>query len=257
MRMAGAQLSRGEGAPHLRPFRFRSIASTHPGMVRKLNEDACLDRPEVGLWAVADGMGGHDAGDLASETVIQSLAGVSAFDSAFAFRRGVRMALLAANEELRRKADEQMSGVIGSTVVTLIAHGGHYACMWAGDSRAYLLRDDRLERVTRDHSLVQEMISAGAIEESQIRFHPRANVVTRAVGADTRLDLDGVYGRIQPGDRFLLCSDGVGAVLTDGELEAHMRGSALQDAAGSLLRNCLARGAPDNVTLLLVEAAAA
>jgi serine/threonine protein phosphatase PrpC len=131
-------------ALHLRPYRFCSVALTHPGCVRKLNEDAILDRPDIGLWAVADGMGGHAAGDFASAAVVRHLDAISSINSAFDFRRAVRTALLSANHELQQKADDELLDAIGATVVTLMVHRGHYACIWAGDSRAYRLRHGRL-----------------------------------------------------------------------------------------------------------------
>lgn len=240
--------------PHLRPFRFRSIAVTHPGCIRKLNEDASLDRPEAGLWAVADGMGGHAAGDVASATVARALEGVSDFTSAFSFRRAVREALMAANDDLQARANEHLLDAIGATVVALIAHGGHYACMWAGDSRAYLLRAGRLERITRDHSLVAELVTTGKLTEAEARNHKGANVVTRAIGAFPKLDLEGCYGAINPGDRFLLCSDGVAATLTDQDICTHLQITKISEAIGSLLRHCLHKGAPDNVTCVLIDA---
>jgi serine/threonine protein phosphatase PrpC len=239
---------------HLKPFRFRSIACTHAGCVRKLNEDACLDRADIGLWAVADGMGGHDAGDVASATVIDALARVSDFGSAFAFRRAVRTALMEANSQLQQLADDELLGPIGSTVVTLLAHRGHYACFWAGDSRAYVRRSDKLARITRDHSLVQELVDVGEIEDAEAKGHRNANVVTRAVGAQARLELDGNYGRIEPGDRFLLCSDGLAAVLSDGDIAAHLATSSVPVAVHGLMKTALERGAPDNVTFVLIDA---
>jgi serine/threonine protein phosphatase Stp1 len=240
---------------HLGPHGFRSLAVTHPGCVRKLNEDSCLDRPDIGLWAVADGMGGHDAGNIASATVVNALERVTEFASAFAFRRAVRTALLEANADLQRKAEDELLDAIGSTVVALLAHRGYYACMWAGDSRAYVLRRGELERISRDHSLVQELVDAGALSASDAQRHKDAHVITRAVGARARLDLDGVYGRIEPGDRYLLCSDGLG-ILPESEIEAQLRLPSLAAASSSLLRCALDRGAPDNVTFVLIEAAA-
>ena len=245
---------RPASAAHLSPLRFRSIACTHPGCVRQLNEDACLDRPDIGLWAVADGMGGHDAGDQASQSVIKSLSHISDFNSAFAFRRAVRVALLSVNDDLRRKAEEELLGAIGSTVVALLAHGGHYACIWAGDSRAYLHRNGKLDRVTRDHSLVQQLVDSGQLTREHAKSHSDGHVITRAVGASERLDLDGVYGEIRRGDRFLLCSDGLAAVFSDEELAAYLRTGLLASIAAALMKEALGRGAPDNVTFILVEA---
>ena len=240
-------------ALHLRPYRFRSVALTHAGSVRKLNEDAILDRPDIGLWAVADGMGGHAAGDFASAAVVRHLDAISSITSAFDFRRAVRTALLSANQELQQKAGDELLDAIGATVVTLMVHRGHYACIWAGDSRAYRLRHGRLERLTRDHSLVQELVDAGSIHANEARTHANSNIVTRAVGASERLDLDGIHGSIEPGDRFLLCSDGLG-VLSEDEIEQALGIADIGLAAKGLLRGTLDRGASDNVSVILVQA---
>jgi serine/threonine protein phosphatase PrpC len=242
-------------ADHLRPFTFTSIAVTHAGCVRRLNEDAVLDRPEAGLWAVADGMGGHAAGDIASATVIRALSTVANFTTAFSFRHSVRNALLGANADLQQRADEELLDTMGATVVTMLVHRGHYACIWAGDSRAYLHRKGRLERITRDHSLVQELVDAGSIDARDARSHRNANIVTRAVGANPRLDLDGVYGSIEPGDRFLLCSDGL-IVLEEPEISAILGSESLSAASKQLLATALARGAPDNVSFVLIDSVA-
>jgi serine/threonine-protein phosphatase Stp1 len=237
---------------HLGAFKFLSVGRTHVGCVRNLNEDACLNRADIGLWAVADGMGGHQGGDVASATVVAALEGVSNFSTAYAFRDAAAQALTEANTKLVHLAADR--GTMGSTVVALLAHEGHYACLWAGDSRAYLYRAGALKRLTRDHSVVQDMVDAGAISEERARTHPRANVITRAVGAHDRLDLENVFGAIQPGDRFLLCSDGLTAVVADREIAEHMIRAPLEAAAEKLLDHALARGAPDNVTLVLVSA---
>ena len=248
-----AMAERSDAAAHLRPFTFQSVACTHPGCVHKLNEDACIDRPHVGLWAVADGMGGHKAGNIASSAVVEALANVSNFTSAFAFRHDVRSLILSANAALFRRSNEELLETIGSTVVTLLAHGGYYACIWAGDSRAYVFRDGRLERITRDHSLVQEMVDAGTLSDSDARTRADRHVITRAVGARSRLDLEGVYGKIEPGDRYLLCSDGL-TVVEEAEISVAMNSSSLAVVSAVLMRAAIARGAPDNVTFVVVEA---
>jgi len=247
-------ISRPAAPPHLGPFVFGASARSHVGCVRKLNEDAWLDRSDVGLWAVADGMGGHAAGDVASREVIRHLAGVSDFSSAFAVRRNVRNALFAANAGLQRVALRDMLDTVGSTAVVLMAHGGHYACTWAGDSRAYLLRAGELTRITTDHSLAQQMISAGAVSETEVRTLPNANVITRAVGARATLELDGVYGRIQAGDRFLLCSDGLFNVLMDADLRRILQSDCSVSSADQLIAAALAGGASDNITCMVIDA---
>lgn len=241
-------------ASHLGSLAFHASGKSDVGCVRKLNEDAWLDRSEVGLWAVADGMGGHAAGDVASQEVMQALAKVSDFSSAFAFRRSVRNALFWANATLQRMAIRDMLDTVGSTAVVLMAHGGHYACTWAGDSRAYLLRSGALSRITTDHSLAQELVSKGTLSEAEARSIPNANVITRAVGARRTLELDGVYGRIQGGDRFLLCSDGLFNVLADDEITAILGNGSADHAAQQLIQRALAGGAPDNVTCVVIDA---
>ena len=246
--------SRQTAARHLSPLRYTSAAATHPGCVRPINEDACLDLPHVGLWAVADGMGGHDAGALASKWVIDSLSNVHSFDSAFVFRRAVRTALTEANANLQAEATRSMLDTIGATVVTLIAHGSHYACLWAGDSRAYVCRSRRLHRITRDHTLVAELVDTGRMTSSEAEARKYAHVVTRAVGARPSLDIDCTYGAIQPGDRFLLCSDGLG-VLDDATIAETLMLPDARQSAESLIRQAIAARAPDNVTAVVIETA--
>jgi len=237
---------------HLGAFKFLSVGRTHVGCVRSLNEDAVLNRADIGLWAVADGMGGHEGGEVASAAVVQALSQVSNFSTAYAFRDAASQALVEANAKLVKLSAER--GTMGSTAVVLLAHEGHYACLWAGDSRAYLYRAGALKRLTRDHSVVQEMVDAGVISEEGARSHPRSNVITRAVGAQAQLDLESVFGAVQPGDRFLLCSDGLTGVVTDREIAEHMIRAPLESAAERLLDHALARGAPDNVSLVVVAA---
>lgn len=247
-------LRRATTAAHLGALKYLSYGASHVGCVRTLNEDAYLDRGEVGLWAVADGMGGHDCGEVASARVVEELAEVSSFGSAYGFRHHVCTALHRANDALQAQAVQRLSGTIGATIVALLVHGGHYACIWAGDSRAYLYRAGDLKRLTRDHSVVQAMVDAGTLGADKVRGHAQANVITRAVGAHEALELDDVHGRVQAGDRFLLCSDGLTAVVSDAEIAELMRRSPLQSAVDALIARALSRGAPDNVTALVVSA---
>lgn len=241
-------------APHLGGLKYLSVARTHAGKVRSLNEDALLDRADIGLWAVADGMGGHDSGDVASKLVVDTLAGVDQFGSAYAFRDAVTAALHGANRALVAAASARGAGVMGSTAAALLAYESHYACVWAGDSRIYLDRAGQVRRLTRDHSVVQEMIAAGVLRKDQARRHPQAHVITRAVGAKPTLELEAVSGRIYPGDRFLLCTDGVTNLIEDGELGEILARPPLQAAVDKIVNLALARGAPDNITAVLVGA---
>jgi serine/threonine protein phosphatase PrpC len=231
---------------------------TDAGQVRGLNEDRLLSRPEAGLWAVADGMGGHAAGEVASGLIVEALADLGDYGSGYAYLNAVQEALRQVNGDLvaRAAADSSTGGVIGSTVVALLIFQDHFACVWAGDSRAYQLRGGQLQRLTRDHSVVQQLVDAGALTPQQARLDRRANVVTRALGAHDGLDLDLAHGEVRPGDRFLLCSDGLTGVVEDEEIAALLAAPSLQSAADALLAKAHDRGSPDNVTLVLIEAKA-
>ncbi len=236
------------------PLRFRSSAMTHPGAKRKHNEDSYVDRPDLGLWAVADGAGGHEAGEVASHMIATALDAIPAGLPASEMLARVRLAVDETHQALRTEAERRGPGIlVASTVVVMLARGEHFACLWAGDSRAYLLRGGELRQITRDHSLVQELIEAGAIEPHEAENHPRANVITRAVGAE--LDdfvLDKVSDRLQPGDRFLLCSDGLCKTLSADELAA-LLGASNGVSPQAMIDAALARSVSDNVTAVTVE----
>jgi serine/threonine protein phosphatase PrpC len=235
---------------------LRSWATTHPGMKRKHNEDAYVDRPDLGLWAVADGAGGHHAGEVASGMIRESLEAIPAGLSASELLAEVRMRIETTHDALRVEAQRRGSDVIiASTVVVMLARNDYFACLWAGDSRAYLLRDGALQQITRDHSLVQELVESGAIRPEEAEHHPRANIITRAVGADLdEFVLDKVSGRIQVGDRFLLCSDGLCKTVPEGELAILLSENAGTTPPDSLIAAALALNATDNVTAVTVEA---
>ena len=236
---------------------FRSSALTHPGCRRRLNEDSYVERCEAGLWAVADGVGGSDAGEVASAAVSAALMAVPAGLSGELMLAELRRSLQGVHEALQTMAAARMPpGTIASTAVVLIAAGAYFACLWAGDSRAYLLRDGALQRLTRDHSLVQAMVDADSITAAEAEHHPRANVITRAVGAgEARLDLDKVTGALRPGDRFLLCSDGLTKALDETELTALLGATDLASLPELLIHAALAHEASDNVTAVTVDVA--
>ena len=234
---------------------FESAARTHVGKVRRLNEDNFCDRQEIGLWAVADGMGGHQAGEVASGLIVEALGHVDDTSSGYAFLDDVQGSIQRVNRTLIARAAVMAPGsVIGSTVVALLAFGGHYACLWAGDSRGYLLRAGRFEQITRDHSRLQELIDAGSLSRADARSYSRSNVITRAVGVTDRLALDMQQGPVEPGDVFLLCSDGLTGALDDHEIAALLHTPSLDAAADALIARTLERGAKDNVTVVLVRA---
>lgn len=229
-----------------------SSAATHPGAIRPRNEDNLVNRPDLGLWAVADGAGGHGAGDVASSAIVESLESIPPGLSAAEMLAQVRLRLTAVHAELQARATEGgRGGIIASTVVVLLLRGQHFVALWAGDSRIYLLRHGTLHRVTHDHSLVQELVDSGALSAEDAESHPQANVITRAVGAEGALELDKVAERLHPGDLFMLCSDGVFKELPEAEIAAHLAQGA---AAGELVERAVAAGGRDNVSVVVVQA---
>jgi serine/threonine protein phosphatase PrpC len=232
---------------------FTSISRTHVGCVRTLNEDNFVDRPDSGLWAVADGMGGHDAGEVASGMLAQVLGHVDDRSTGYSFMDDVKSSIYDVNRQLIERAAESDGAIIGSTVVVLLAYQGFFACLWAGDSRIYLLRDFDFVRLSRDHSVVQEMIDSGQLTLEEAKNYGRSNVITRAVGVAADLELELNHGKIVPGDRFLLCSDGLTGMIEDEEIRDIMLRYEPEAAAEWLMDTCLERGAKDNVTFVIVS----
>jgi serine/threonine protein phosphatase PrpC len=222
------------------------------GKVRKVNEDAFLERPDLGLWAVADGVGGASQGDRASRLVVEALGRVHRPTAAAAFLTEVCDQLKAVNTQLQQEMTQNGGHRLSaSTVVALLVFGQHFACAWAGDSRLYLMRDFRLRQISRDHSEVQEMVDHGVITSEQARTHPHANVVTRAVGAHETLALDMVQDRVRHDDVFLLCSDGLTKTLADREIAAMLGADRpIEISVEMLVDATLERGATDNVTVV-------
>lgn len=237
--------------------RFLSHAATHTGMVRRLNEDSYVNRPDLGLWAVADGAGGHQSGEIASAEIASALQAIATGLSASQVLAEVRSHLEATHARLRADGASRGPGVVmASTVVVLLARGDHFACLWAGDSRAYLLRGQELMEISRDHSLVQELLDSGTITAEEAEHHPHANVITRAVGADCDvLDLDKRTGRLIAGDRLLLCSDGLCKTLPKAQL-AEILAAGDGSGAERLIMAALAAEVHDNVTAITIDCAA-
>ena len=232
---------------------WSSASRTDVGMVRKLNEDSILDRPELGLWLVADGMGGHAAGDFASGAIVSALASVPSPASLGAFVTEIRQRLQAVNRQLNEEARTRREQVIGSTVVALLAFGGYGVVLWAGDSRAYLYRHGELIQLTRDHSQVEELVRRGLLPADQVEGHPAANVITRAVGVADQLELDSEMFALAEDDTYLLCSDGLYRELDDGAIKACLRLDDCQQSCDRLVESALARRARDNVSVIVVR----
>lgn len=233
---------------------FDCIARTHVGLVRKLNEDSILNDSGQHIWAVADGMGGHDAGEVASAMIVEALAAIIPEADAAGLCAQALAALQDVNTrliELARRYNEQRT--IGSTVVGLVADAARYVCFWAGDSRAYLWREGAVVQLTRDHSMVQDLVDAGILNAQEAENHPNANVITRAVGVSNELKIDCMSGELCPGDLFLIASDGLTRLVDTRLLETELANQDIEKAADRLINLSLALGAPDNVSFVIVR----
>lgn len=221
----------------------RSTSRTHVGRIRQVNEDRVFDCPERGLWAVADGMGGHHRGDLAAQSVIDALRDL-ADEHQDLTPAMVMQALEAANSAINRRDSD-----MGATIVTLSVHDGYAHVAWAGDSRCYRMRDGVVQLLTRDHSVVQELVDAGLITAAAASDHPQANVITRALGVGAVCDFDTCVIDVRAADRFLLCSDGLSRTLHIADLDDR----PIEPLANALLNSALERDGTDNITLALVD----
>lgn len=234
-------------------FRVDCAAATDVGKVREINEDSYLASPETGLWLVADGMGGHDAGDLASQTVVRELSKIRPARTAPELLAALENGVIEANAMLRREAKARGGrAMIGCTLASLAIFDGAYACVWSGDSRVYLVRHGVIAQVTRDHTEAQELIDRGTLTPEEASTWPRRNVITRAIGVFDQPELDMVQGRVEDGDIFVICSDGLTAHVGDAEIGRMAAIRPLERAVEQLIATTLERGAKDNVTVVTV-----
>lgn len=241
-----------------RPIKWNTSSDTNVGMVRKINEDSIMSKDDVGLWAVADGMGGYEAGDTASNMIVTALSGIEKHDHLDSFIDAIEDRILDANQRILEYSEIMHDGrTIGSTVVSLLIKGQVGVCLWAGDSRLYLLRNNRLQQLSRDHSHVQELIDQGSITEEQALDHPDGNVITRAVGTSDELYVDLSTFNVQVGDTFLLCSDGLYNAVDEVEIEENMREHDTDYAVKQMMVRALENGAPDNVSIVMVKSVSA
>ncbi len=236
-------------------FTWRSRAITDVGTVRSVNEDACLDSRDTGLWVVADGMGGHAAGDVASQMITQSLARVTPPRAMSEFIDTVEAEILDVNERLLALSQNELDNqTIGSTIVCMLAHGPHCAILWAGDSRAYRLRNGELTMLIQEHTQAEELIEQGLIEPDEAESHPTFNILTRAVGAQSPLYIDIDLFEVEMGDRFLLCSDGLNKAVSDRQIAEELSSQTTEKSAERLVQRALDQGSRDNVTVIVIDA---
>ena len=235
-------------------YRWWSCCRTDTGRQRSINEDAYLDMDDLGLWVVADGMGGHAKGDVASRTIIEAFNGMDRPYSMDEFESIVKERLNQANQQMREalmRADPAQ--MMGSTVVAFLAYKREWRCLWAGDSRAYLMRNGRLMQITRDHSVAQEMVERGELRQDEAAFHPLANRITRAIGTRNEPVLDEYRSFLRDGDTVLLCSDGLNKEVSDNEVAEILETLDCDDASRELVNLTLERGARDNVTVAVIR----
>ena len=232
-------------------LRYESVGHTDTGKVRAHNEDAILVREDVGLWVVADGLGGHTAGDVASGMIVDRLRSLPRQGDVFDFVEAIEDTLAQVNADLRRVAREQNVDVIGSTVVVLVHDKDFMLCGWVGDSRAYCFEDGHLRQITHDHV---HGANSDVTQLGQPQPAAGAGVLTRAIGAEENLFVDWVVTDSRPGMAFLLCSDGINKELSDAELDQEYRThSDPQMVLARLFELSLNRAGRDNISAVVVR----
>lgn len=234
---------------------MRVLSFSEKGCIRKNNEDSFLVLPEHGLYAVADGMGGHRAGEVASSTALQELEkwvpGLTGSEGQ-ALEDGLTEAFIQANRIVNESSTTKAENAgMGTTLTVLLVRSETVVITHVGDSRAYLWRTEALTSLTEDHSLVGELVRLGQISTEEAEKHPQRHVLMRAVGADPKIEVDCRSIDLQTGDVFLLCTDGFSNMISDQELAEEFHGpDSWEEGFERLRKLTLERGAPDNFTAL-------
>lgn len=240
--------------------RFNTLefsAATHPGLKRDNNEDCFLSDPESGLWLVADGMGGHEAGEVASAIVRDTIEQLAHYSSNFSLTEAIQTA----HQTILSSAEKGVGAVgMGSTVVALLSRGKNYHIAWVGDSRAYLWTPSHhggnLARLTIDHSYVQMLFASGAIDADEVESHPDKNIITQCLGMQEleRVNVDTTEGQWQKNQWILLCSDGLTDELSDSTIAHVLAENTISlTAIDQLLHEALTNGGNDNITVQIIE----
>ena len=230
-------------------MRVRVGATTDVGVVREQNEDAYLVRAPI--YAVADGMGGHQGGEVASHLALETVDQKSREDHEVDLRSAVRDANRVVLD--RASGDTTLSGM-GTTLTLLRVEGPRVRLAHVGDSRAYLLRDGELRQLTDDHTLVNRMVREGKLTEDEARIHPQRSILTRALGVDGELEVDVFTVDLDPGDRILLCSDGLTSIVGDDEIRGILMSHPdPQAACDELVAAAIRGGGPDNITVVVLD----
>lgn len=233
-------------------FTSNSSAVTHVGHVRSHNEDAFLEKPEAGLWAIADGMGGHEAGEFASQLIVDSLNDLTISSDEESFTEQIKSTLYDVNTNLIQLG-EKHERINGSTAIAMLLNGDDCDYVWAGDSRLYLLREDNLKQLTRDHSQAEIYFELGMLTREEANSHVSANLLTRCIGTDKALRLDSGSCELAHGDRFLLSSDGLDKHVSHEVIEQVLIEHERDEALNQLITMALDNGGTDNVTITIVD----
>lgn len=236
------------------PIEWSGFSLTDVGTVRSVNEDSVLMLPHAGLWAIADGMGGHQVGDIASRKIVDALARIPPIELLSETIDAVDDALINVNYDIIDYASQQPGNFsMGSTIVSLVIRGRVGVALWVGDSRLYRYRNGQLAQMTRDHSQVEELLQMGHITPEEMENHPQRNVITRAVGGEEELYVDLNVFSAQIGDTFLLCSDGLYNAISIDEITSHLNYRSAEDCVQLLMQAALQKGASDNVSIIVLK----
>jgi serine/threonine protein phosphatase PrpC len=234
-------------------FEWRSCGLTTVGTVRKHNEDSYLALPEHNLWVVADGMGGHLRGDVASQAVVNAYSDFEPSRTLSQTIDDLEERALKVNRKLRENLGDHPNNVMGSTLAMMYAKHSYAFFLWAGDSRIYRYRRRVLEQISHDHSFIQESVDKDVMSTEEASAHPSSNIITRAVGVHNNLFLDLDYLEVKENDKFLICSDGLFKDVVMEEIAAQLDKIPFKAAEG-LIDMALAKSAHDNVTVIVIEA---
>jgi protein phosphatase len=246
-------------------MRVESAFMSHMGLVRQNNEDALMAIPALGVFAIADGMGGAAAGEVASAKVIETVGQWAAEhleqsrpESLDQLIDLARQVLLQANDNVRAIAAQDPSkGGLGSTATLLCLHRGAFACAHVGDSRLYLMRGKNLLQLTRDHTVAWLMVEQGGLAAAQAQAHPDRNLLTQCIGHAAPIQVETIVGRAEPGDVYLLCSDGLAGFVRHARLQEILSHAAwpLATRVELLIQSALEAGGGDNVSVILARVA--
>ncbi len=235
---------------------WSSYGRTHVGKVRAINQDAFADLPDKGLWVVADGMGGHSEGEIASELIVSTFKQFKADIIEGVSTTKIHQQLAEINTTLVKKAALLGENeVIGSTVVVLYAYQKRCVVIWSGDSRIYLFREGHLKQLTQDHNNETELLADGFSPE-EVKSHPYAQILTHAIGGDADVYIDELVQEVKSDDVFLLCSDGLNKEVSDGKIEEVLTQMPCQQAVDALMELSLENGGADNITIVIAQAKA-